>query len=226
MDDYHELVGEMPTLRPGARLDVSELGGPAAEFTTGLILTWRDRLVFGIEPNARPLGARGVTDAVAFVGIGGHLDSGEGWIDAVTREAMEEAKCRVSLADSAVTYYCQPEHTPHPIDYRWGEDCRPLLFWSATFPLRRGPNRERIPTTLVCAVFRSAALNKPQPSSEMDTLLVIDREMLLHTYASPCSLDELLARGAQVIGHPPANDTVLAPGGSAYFFAQWLAWQG
>jgi 8-oxo-dGTP pyrophosphatase MutT (NUDIX family) len=225
MDNYSELVGETPQFSRGTQVELTSLGGPTAEFTTGLILTWRDQLVFGIEPNVRPLGARGIKDAAAFVGVGGHLNPGEGWSDAVTREAMEEANCQISLADSAVTYFCHEDHLPHPITYPWEETCRPLLIWAATFPLRRGPNRERIPTTLVCSVFRAAALNEPKPGSELDTLLIIDRETLQHTYMTPCSIDELLTQGAQIIGHPPSQDMILAPGGSAYFFAQWLAWQ-
>lgn len=225
MDDYSELVGEQSQLVLGEHLDLSDLGGSAAEHTTGLILTWRNRLVFGIEPNARPLGARDAPEAAAFVGIGGHLDPGEGWSEAVIREAMEEANCRVSLADSAVTYLCQQAQTPQPIAYHWPEASRPLLVWTATFPLRRGPNRERIPTTLVAAVFRAAALDEPRPGSELDTLLTMDRDTLLHTYAAPRRLGELISLGAQTIGRQRDPDDLLAPGGTAYFLAQWLAWQ-
>ena len=59
MDDYSELTGEVPDLVPGRRLDLADLGGPASELSTGLILTWRDKLVFGLEPRAIPLGAQG-----------------------------------------------------------------------------------------------------------------------------------------------------------------------
>lgn len=225
MDDYSELVGQRPQMVSGERMDMSDLGGPAAERTTGLILTWRDRLVFGIEPNVQPLGARDIPQASAFVGIGGHLDPGEGWSEAVVREAMEEACCRISLGDSVVTYFCQQEQAPRPITLDWQEPCRPLLVWTATFPLRRGPNRERVPTTLVVAVFRAAALDEPRPGSELDTLLMIDRDTLLHTYAAPRRLCELTSRGARTIGRPRDPDDLLAPGGSAYFLAQWLAWQ-
>ncbi len=31
--------------------------------------------------------------------------------------------------------------------------------------------------------------------------------------------------GAQIIGQTLPPETLLAPGGSAYFYAQWLAWQ-
>ena len=225
MDDYSDLIGEMPALVRGDTLELADLGGPGAELSTGLILTWRDKLVFGLDPDAMPLGARGKPGVRAFVGIGGHLDAGESWGQAVEREALEEACCPISLGDSAVTYWCRQDATPRPIAYRWNEPNRPLLVWTATFRLRRGPERQRIPVTIVAAVFRAAALAEPIPCTEIPALLLMDHETLLHTYGAPRPLDELLARGAQIIGEPPAPDMLLAPGGTAYFHAQWLAWQ-
>ncbi len=225
MDDYSEMVGETPALIKGDGLELAELGGPAAELSTGLILTWRNKLVFGLEPRALPLGARGRKDIAAFTGIGGHLDPGEGWTQAVVREAMEEACIPISLGDSAVTYFCQEDDIPRPIAYHWTEPARPLLVWRAVFNLRRGPNRELTPVTMINAVFRAAALGEPAPSAEMYGLILLDQETLLHTYAEPRPLGELIALGAQIIGQSLPPDTLLAPGGSAYFYAQWLAWQ-
>ena len=65
------LIGETPALVRGDTLELPDLGGPGAELSTGLILTWRDRLVFGLEPRAIPLGAQGREDVAAFTGIGG-----------------------------------------------------------------------------------------------------------------------------------------------------------
>jgi 8-oxo-dGTP pyrophosphatase MutT (NUDIX family) len=221
MDDFSELIGETR----GAALELPDLGGPGAELSTGLILTWCDKLVFGLDPDTMPLGAQGEPHAGAFVGIGGHLDPGENWSQAVTREAQEEACCPISLGDSPITYWCRPASIPRTIAYHWAEACRPLLVWSAVFRLRRGPERKRVPVTIVSAVFRAAALSRPAPNSEITALLLIDQETLLHTYMAPRPVSELLARGAQIIGAPPAAHTLLAPGGSAYFYAQWLTWQ-
>lgn len=225
VDEYGEMIGERSVLVRGDHLELAELGGPAAELSTGLILTWRNKLVFGLEPRAIPLGARGRTDIAAFTGIGGHLDPGESWTQAVVREALEEASIPVSLGDSAVTYFCQEGDTPRPIAYHWAESVRPLLVWRAVFDLRRGPNRELTPVTMVNAVFRAAALGEPAPSAEIYGLILLDQEMLLHTYAEPRPLGELVALGAQIRGQSPPPETLLAPGGSAYFYAQWLAWQ-
>jgi hypothetical protein len=223
MEDTSDLIGETPALVRGDTLELADLGGPGAELSTGLILTWRDRLVFGLDVDA--LGARGRPDVRAFVGIGGHLAAGESWGQAVEREAWEEACCPISLGDSAITYWCRQGVAPRPIAYRWREPSRPLLVWTATFRLRRGPQLQRIPVTIVTAVFRAAALGDPLPCTEMPALLLMDHRMLLDTYAAPRPIDELLAHGAQVIGECPAPGTLIAPGGTAYFHAQWLAWQ-
>jgi len=226
-DDYSEMFDEgLPALVRGDRLNLAELSGEGAELSTGLVLTWRDRLVFGLEPRALPLGARGRHGVSAFVGIGGHLEPGEGWGAAAIREAEEEANCAVSLADSSVTYLCREGRPPTPIAYHWDEPVRPLLVWLATFNLRRGPERRRIPVRFVNAVFRAAALGQPIPGAEVEALLLMDQETLLYTYEAPRPLADLLARGVGVIGRTPTPDQLLAPGGSAFFYAQWLAWQG
>jgi 8-oxo-dGTP pyrophosphatase MutT (NUDIX family) len=225
LEEYNELIGDTPELVRNAGLNPAELGGPGAELSTGLVLTWRDRLVFGVEPRAVPLGAVGQPDVAAFVGIGGHLDSGERWGDAAVREALEEASCPISLGDSPVTYLCRQDRQPCPIAYAWQETCRPLLIWIATFDLRRGPDQRRVPVTLVTAVFRAAALARPTPSAEIQALLLMDRDALLHTYHRPRPLGELLDRGAELVGAPLPSSTLVAPGGSAYFYAQWLDWQ-
>jgi 8-oxo-dGTP pyrophosphatase MutT (NUDIX family) len=225
LDDYSELTGERPELIRGGDMNLADLGGPAPELSTGLILTWRNRLVFGLDPRAIPLAERGSRGILAFTGIGGHLDPGETWTQAVTREALEEASIPIALGDSAVTYLCREGAQPQPIAYRWTEPHRPLLVWVATFDLRRGPNRERTPVTLVNAVFRGAALGPPAPSAEISGLILLDADTLLRTYAAPQPLGVLQGRGAQIIGPDLPPETLLAPGGSAYFYAQWLAWQ-
>jgi hypothetical protein len=225
MEDYNELIGETPRLVQGNGQDLAGLGGPGAELSTGLVLTWRDRLVFGLEPRAVPLGAEGQEGVAAFVGIGSHLDPGERWIDAAVREALEEAHCAVSLGDSPVTYLCRQDRLPCPLAYSWNEPYHPLLVWVATFELRRGAEQRRVPVTLVNAVFRAAALAGPQPGAEIRALLLIDRDGLLYAYRRPRLIRELLDRGAELIGTPLPADTLVAPGGSAYFYAQWLDWQ-
>lgn len=225
MADISYLTGGSPEVRHEKPLDLAALGGSDAELSTGLILAWQDRLIFGLDPNAAPLGARGNADVLAFVGIGGHLDPGENWGQAVVREALEEASCQIELADSPITYWCSQDADPRPIAYHWTEPFRPLLVWTATFHLRRGPQRQRRPVNMVTAVFRADAQCQPTPNAEISALLVMDEAILLHAFTAPRPLRELLDTGAQLIGESPGCDTLLAPGGTAFFHAQWLAWR-
>lgn len=224
-EDYSDLYGETAGLLPASDLCIDDLAGPGAELSTGLILTWRHHLVFALDPGAEPLGSRGCGQALAFVGVGGHREPGEGWEQAVAREALEEANCPIAIGDSAITYLCRQGEPPCPLAHCWHEPHRPLLVWVANFHLHRGPQRELTPVTIVASVFRAAALGRPSPGAEIGSLLVLDRETLLYTYDAPRPLAELQERGAQVIGPAPTADTLLAPGGTAYFLAQWLAWQ-
>jgi hypothetical protein len=181
--------------------------------------------VFGLDPRALALGAQGTASTRAFVGIGGHLDPNESWCAAVTREAAEEACCEVLLQDSPQTYLCRQGEEPQALYYSWAESSRPLLVWLATFRLARGPQRVLTEVNFVNAVFRASALRAPVPAAEMTSLVMMDQPTLLATYASPRRADELCARGCQFLGEAPAPDTLLAPGGTAYFYAQWLTWQ-
>jgi hypothetical protein len=57
------------------------------------------------------------------------------------------------------------------------------------------------------------------------TLLLIDHAALLATYRAPQTVEALIALGARFIGLLPPGGALLAPGGTACFLAQWLAWQ-
>ena len=77
---------------------------------------------------------------------------------------------------------------------------------------------------MVNAVFRAAVLGRPTPCTEIEALLLMDQQTLLHAYAEPRPLSELLRWAAEVVGQTLPPETLLAPG-QVYFDAQWLAWQ-
>ena len=183
---------------------LEDLGGPGAELSTGLILSWQGRLVFGLDPRALALGAQGAASSLAFVGIGGHLEPDESWCAAVSREAVEEACCEVSLQDSPQTYLCRQGEEPQALYYSWTESVRPLLVWLATFRLARGPQRVLTEVNFVNAVFRVGARTAPLPAAEMTSLLTMDQAALLAAYAYSRRADDLLARGCQFLGEVPA----------------------
>jgi hypothetical protein len=225
VDDYSDLAGDnIPELVRGT-MDLAALGGPGAELSIELILTWRNQLVFGLDPRAVALGEPGRSEILAFVGIGGHPEPGEGWYAAMLREAMEDAACPIALGDSPVTYLCRQGQVPQPMAFAWQEEFRPLIVWLATLQMVRPPRGALTTVKLVNAVFRAAALARPEPAAELPALLLLDHDTLLHTYIAPRPCAELLAHGARVIGRAPPPHALLAPGGTAYFFAQWLAWQ-
>jgi 8-oxo-dGTP pyrophosphatase MutT (NUDIX family) len=227
LDDYSELSGfdDEPAFAGGHTLDPASLGGPGAELSTGLVLTWQNRLVFGIMSRHLAAAAAGQSDNLPFIAIGGHLQAGEGWCAAAQREAHEEAGCDVSLGDSPLTYLCQADQVPTPVALDWHEPYRPLLIWVASITLQRAGDAAPHPVTMVNAVFRAAALDRPFPADDMATLLLVDWETLRDLHVAPRSWAALTARGARVIGQELPEDSLLVPHGSAFYLGQWLAWQ-
>ncbi len=85
LDDYSELTGDVPELIRGNELDLADLGGPdrRAEHRADPDVARQAGVRAGAARD--PAGRRGRTDIAAFTGIGGHLDPGERWTEAVTR---------------------------------------------------------------------------------------------------------------------------------------------
>jgi 8-oxo-dGTP pyrophosphatase MutT (NUDIX family) len=221
VEDYEDLFGEQPELVTSGE-PLSNYGA-GRDLSTGLVLTYRKRLVFAVDPAARVTADLASVEDLAFVGVGGHLEPGEEWAQAAVREAREEANCDVQLADSAVTYFCRPHYAPLAAAWRWPSE-RPLLVWQAPIEVcREGVYR---PVEFLVAVFRAAAMNPPQPAAEIPTLLIMTPEALVATYLKPHLPGELEELGVEVIGSPLPAERRVAPAGSAYFYAQWLSWQG
>jgi 8-oxo-dGTP pyrophosphatase MutT (NUDIX family) len=205
---------------------IEQLGPPNSEHSTGLILRWRDRLLFAVAPiHQWQDGSDG--PVARFVGIGGHLEPGETWTEAVRREALEEAALQVSLQRPERTYVLREGDAPQDItsSLEWRDPPRPFFVWSAQFRFGRPPNQHV--RHFVNAVFKASVPDdaRPCPVGEMPALLVISEGQLRRAAASPVVLGDLLAEGATIWQSEAIPRALqLTPAGSAQWYAVLLAY--
>jgi 8-oxo-dGTP pyrophosphatase MutT (NUDIX family) len=203
---------------------IEQLGPPDADHSTGLILRWRDRLLFALEPRRNWRDREG-TLLARFVGIGGHLEAGETWVQAVRREAREEADLDVTLLSPETTTLLLGDGTIQDISAAldWSIPPRPLFIWSARFRFGRPPNEwER---HFVNAVFLAAVPDEaePRPAAEMEAILAITGGQLCRAARQPVFLGTLLDGGTTVwTSFPIPRSTLVTPGGTAQWYATLL----
>jgi|Deesub1362B_J571_1020462.scaffolds.fasta_scaffold02898_5 8-oxo-dGTP pyrophosphatase MutT (NUDIX family) len=204
-------------------MKIQELGSPGTEYTTGLVLKWDGRYLFALEPRSNWLegGKR-----IRYVGIGGHREPGESWVQAVQREAWEEAQCGIEITTERIRctttekiYLCKDDGSVREMEMDWPEHPPPFFIWSGTFTFHH-PIRRR---HFICIVFHARALREPNPAAEMPAIIGLSEEQVLRTARQPMRLDNLLAEGAKLWeAQPIPRQALLEPGGTAKFFAMLL----
>jgi 8-oxo-dGTP pyrophosphatase MutT (NUDIX family) len=203
---------------------IEQLGPPDADHSTGLILHWRGRLLFAVLPAYQWLDAA-EGKLAHFVGIGGHLEAGEDWGQAVRREAQEEAGVEIDLQAPAETWLLRDDDAPQDItaDLSWPDAPRPLFIWSAAF--RFGPPSDEQVRHFVNAVFEATLPDdvEPHPAAEMPAILALSEAQLHQAAIHPIPLKALLEDGARIWTSTPFPYTILvAPRGTAQWYTVWL----
>jgi len=203
---------------------IEQLGPPDADHSTGLILHWRGQLLFALEPTHYwKEDAEG--KLARFVGIGGHLEPGETWGEAVRREALEEADIRASLCWPEKTYLLQDGGVVQDVTsvLEWPDPPRPCFVWSAQFRFGRPPNEHL--RHFVNAVFEATVPDdvQPRPAAEMQAILALSEAQLRQAANQPLRLDELLRGGARLweVETIPRSAR-LHPAGSALWYLKLL----
>ena len=213
-----------------ASIKIEDLSSPDAEHSTGLILRWRGQLLFAVEPARRWRQATpGASASVVFahlIGIGGHVEPGESWGEAVLREAREEAGLTVSLAACGTTYLFSDDGAVSDISARldWPDGPRPWFIWSM-FPGFEPTPQVRL-RHLLTAVFAAVVPDdvEPHPGSEVPAIIAVSEAHVRRAVGQPACLGELMADGARIWESTTVpRSALLVPAGSAYWYAMLLA---
>jgi 8-oxo-dGTP pyrophosphatase MutT (NUDIX family) len=162
---------------------------------------------------------------VRFVGIGGHVEPGESWGEAVLLEAREEAGLEVSLVAPEATYLLDDDGTVTDISTMldWPDCPRPWFIWRAAQSLGRVPQEHT--RHLLTAAFSAVVPDdvEPHPLSEMPAIVAISEAHLRRAAEQPVRLGDLLADGAHIWESTAVpRPALLDPAGSARGYAVLL----
>lgn len=204
-------------------MNIQDLGPSDADHSTGLILRWRDRLLFALE-DRRNWRNQGDEQIARLIGIGGHLEPGETWAQAVRREALEEAGLEVTLIEPERTLLLGGEGPAQDITAELSEPPpRPLFIWSAIFHFGRPP-RERAPHFLNPVFLAVAPAEvEPNPGAEVPGILGLNEAQLKRASERSTTLGDLLADGALFwSAQAVLPETRIEPAGSAQWYGVYL----
>lgn len=202
---------------------IEQLGPPDADHSTGLILQWRQYLLFALE-DRKNWRDRGDDQVARLIGIGGHVEAGETWAQAVVREAQEEAGLSVTLLEPGRTLLFRGHDAGRDMaaqDITAELDCsppRPLFIWSAVFRFGRPPH-EKSPH-FINPVFLAAAPDDAEPNpGEVPGILALSEGQLRQAMNCPMTIADLLADGARFWSAQAVPlGTWLEPSGSAQWY--------
>jgi len=190
---------------------------PQGRVSTGLLLWDDDRLVFTLAQQDYWRAVGGHTE-IDLIGIGGRLESCETPVEAVLREAQEEAGSGISVLDCRRTLVSREGSITAHVTME-DEDPRPVLIWQRTIPTRH--DGEVITRPYAVAVFEAIVHEAPHPTGENPGLAWLPPGLLLRVLDEPMPVHQMLAQGAEYRGETLPERSVLGLSGSALYLARF-----
>ena len=162
--------------------DVTDIIGSAA------LLRWEGRFVFEIQKPAK-WGRDGDSLKIGVGCIGGGIEDGEGPVDAIHREAMEEIGCALTLEEAVDPFLVTSDGTMTSPG-AWLTHEGVSYFWAGYLPEHR-------PDTCV-AVFHGTVANRPSPI-DLPAILLLSAHQTLALLEGKKTVANILDLGGELI---------------------------
>lgn len=193
---------------------------PTARISTGLVAWYEGRLVWALGNEKYWSTKEGVVN-IPVIGIGGGMEPGESLLEAVMREAREEAAIDIRIRPARSTLLLASDRLEvEDFSPRLPTEPAPLLVWQRKVVLRddKGNPCER---DYVNAVYEADLLGPPRPAAEIPGLLFMPVAALLQLLQEPLGLDALQMQGVDYQGKPLPEAALFNLQGSALFAAEY-----
>ncbi|MGE5590594.1 MAG: hypothetical protein ACM3ZA_08255 [Bacillota bacterium] len=198
---------------------------PNGRVSTGLLVTWEGRQVWAAAP-AKHWDVDGRT-IIPLVGVGGGQEPGESLTEAVSREALEEARAEVRLRPARRITWVKPGGRVEQRDpardadlaAELGGEPVPLMVWQQSITARC-EDRSEYDLDYIVAVYQGEFLQDPEPGMEVPALVHVTEAQFLALLDRPAPLDGLAAQGARVVGSGLPDHVLVRLSGSALYLAR------
>ena len=196
-------------------IDAMARGG---RVSTGL-LAWHRRSMVFVASRPEYWTRTGGHTSIDIIGVGGGREAGETLVEAVTREALEEASSRIRLVGAGATLVSWEDGRLESV-LSAGDDPLPILVWQRVITMKRAHAVSSVP--YACAVYEALLIDEPRPPEGETGLFWVGEELFRSLLSRPLPLADFIGNGGRYRGAsllPP--DAVLGLSGSARYLAQY-----